>query len=240
MSATDPWRGLPDELKVKILEYTLDIYEPKNIYERKDLYDMSSLGPLLLTSKRMGNLALETWGKSNFKIWLPSSRMRMPKIDPQFGKFVRKLSLTISLPDYLVWHDANIDTKYVPYMLVPFEIRGYRETPWRVLLSCKSDRQSPLSEWQAALPNLSELEVQVRLQNRHATQLRLWGCHKGFLDNEDIEGFLAKASCSLRADRVSVEVYNTYCGDRDESGCPDQCAERLAMGVEALIEQNKL
>jgi len=191
MSATDPWRGLPDELKVKILEYTLEIDE------RKDLFDMSSSGPLLLTSKRMGNLALETWGKSNFKIWLPSSRMRMPKIDAQFGKFVRKLSLTISLPDYLVWHDANIDTKYVPYMLVPFEIRGYRETPWRVLLSCKSDRQSPLSEWQAALPNLSELEVQVRLQNRHATQLRLWGCHKGFLDNEDIEGFLAKASCSL-------------------------------------------
>ena len=62
MSATDPWRGLPDELKVKILEYTLEIDE------RKDLFDMSSSGPLLLTSKRMGNLALETWGKSNFKI----------------------------------------------------------------------------------------------------------------------------------------------------------------------------
>ena len=234
MSATDPWRGLPDELKVKILEYTLEIDE------RKDLFDISSLEPLLLTSKRMGNLALETWGKSDFKIWLPSSRLRMPKIDPQFGKYVRKLSLTISLPDYLVWHDAEIDTKqHVPFMLVPFELRGYRETPWRVLLSCKSDRQSPLSEWQAALPNLSELEVQVRLQNRYATQLRMWGCHKGFLDDEDIEGFLAKSSCNLHANRVSVEVYNTYCGDRSESGCPGRCAERLAMGVIALIEQNK-
>ena len=164
----------------------------------------------------------------------------MPKIDPQFGKFVRKLSLTISLPDYLVWHDANIDTKYVPYMLVPFEIRGYRETPWRVLLSCKSDRQSPLSEWQAALPNLSELEVQVDLQSEHALHLRNLGRLSALLHSQDIEGFLAQAACNLRADRVSVSVFNTYCGDVNESGCPKQCAERLAMGVKALIEQNKL
>lgn len=239
MSATDPWRGLPDELKVKILEYTLDIYEPKNIYERKDLYDMSSLGPLLLTSKRMGNLALETWGKSYFRIWSSMSRRRMPKIDPQFGKFVRKLSISISLHDRLVWHDADIDTKQVPYMQVPFEIRGYPGTPWRVLLSCKSDRQSPLSEWQAALPNLSELEVQVDLQSEHALHLRNLGRLSVLLHSQDIEGFLAQASCNLRANRVSVSVFNTYCGDVNESGCPKQFAKRLAMGVKALIEQNK-
>jgi hypothetical protein len=163
MSTTDPprpWRGLPDELKVKILEYALEIDK------RTDLFEMSSLEPLLLTSKRMGDLALETWGKSKFEVWLPSSRMRMQYIDPEFGKHVRKLSLTIFLPDHLVWHDADLDTKCAPYMLVPYEIRGHRDTPWRVLLSCKSDGRLPLSEWQAALPNLKELYLHLRIQNR--------------------------------------------------------------------------
>jgi hypothetical protein len=241
MSTTDPprpWRGLPDELKVKILEYALEIDEHTNPF------DMSSLEPLLLTSKRMGDLALETWSKSNFKIWLPMSRKRMQYIDPQFGKLIRKLSLTIYLPDHLEWHDADVDTKWVPYVRVPYEIRGhYRHTPWRVLLSCKSDGRSPLSEWQAALPNLSELELHLHIQDRRPGGYRSWGGRRGHLHKQDIEGFLAKASCDLRADRVSVKVYNTCCGDRDEpSGteCPDRCAKRLAEGVKALIEQNKL
>jgi hypothetical protein len=167
----------------------------------------------------------------------------MQYIDPQFGRLVRKLSLTIFLPDYLVWHDADLDTKCVPYMLVPYEIRGHRDTPWRVLLSCKSDGRSPLSEWQAALPNLSELELHLRIQNRRPGGFRSWGGSWGHLHKQDIEGFLAKASCNLRADRVSVKVYDTCCGDHGEPSrteCPDRCAERLAMGVKALIEQNKL
>jgi hypothetical protein len=244
MSTTDPprpWRGLPDELKVKILEYALEIDK------RTDLFEMSSLEPLLLTSKRMGDLALETWGKSKFEVWLPSSRMRMQYIDPEFGKHVRKLSLTIFLPDHLVWHDADLDTKCAPYMLVPYEIRGHRDTPWRVLLSCKSDGRLPLSEWQAALPNLKELYLHLRIQNRRPGSLRSWGGLRGNLHEQDIEGFLAKASCTLRADRVSVKIYDACCGarcgDRGEPSsteCPDRCAERLAMGVKALIEQNKL
>ena len=247
MSATDPprpWRGLPDELKVKILEYTFEPTETTEANEhdvingRRSMFSISLLEPLLLTSKRMNELALETWGKSKLMIWLPASRMRMPYIDPNFGKYVRKLKLTMHVPDYLVWHDAELDLKSKPFMVLPHRLSGYRETPWRVLLSCNSDRQSPLTEWQAALPNLSELEVQLRIQNS-LQGIGEWCCIEGRIHNQDIEGFLAEASCNLRADRVSVQVCTIYCARRGME-CMNRCAERLASGVKALIEQNKL
>jgi hypothetical protein len=250
MPATDPprpWCGLPDELKVKILEYTLETNEAEEddiINDRRSLFSISLLEPLLLTSKRMNELALETWGKSKLMIWVPSINMRMQYINPKFGRYVRNLSLSVSVPDHLVWHDPDLDTESVSGMLLPYELRGYRETPWRVLLSCKSDRQSPLSEWQAALPNLSELEVHLKIQNRRPGQTWPWRVMEGHTHKQDIEGFLAKASCNLCADRVSVRVHNT--GFVDDNGdwsrveCPDGCNERLAVGVKALIEQNKL
>ncbi|OSS54687.1 hypothetical protein B5807_01283 [Epicoccum nigrum] len=89
MSATDPprpWCGLPDELKVKILEYTLETNEAEEdiINDRRSLFSIFLLEPLPLTSKRMNELALETWGKSKLMIWVPSINMRMQYINPKF------------------------------------------------------------------------------------------------------------------------------------------------------------
>lgn len=108
MSTTNPprpWRGLPDELMVKILEYTLRTNETNGtevMNGRRSLFSISLLEPLLLTSKHMSKLTLETWGKSKLMIWMPSSRMMMQYIDPKFGRHVRNLSLTMSVPDHLV------------------------------------------------------------------------------------------------------------------------------------------
>ncbi|KAG9198743.1 hypothetical protein G6514_009607 [Epicoccum nigrum] len=161
MPATDPprpWRGLPDELKVKILEYTLETNEAEEddiINDRRSLFSIHLLEPLLLTSKRMNELALEMWGKIKLMNWVPSINMRMQYINSKFGRHVRNLSLSVSVPDHLVWHDPDLDTE----------------------------------------------SVSVRVYNT------------GFVDDN---------------------------GDWYRGECPDGCNERLAVGVKALIEQNKL
>ncbi|KAF2994379.1 hypothetical protein E8E13_001939 [Curvularia kusanoi] len=229
-NSSSPWRGLPDELKTMILEYALRMDQPCH------LMSWSFLGPFLLTSKRMSELALEVWGKNRLCRVLRPTAKEMPYISPNIGRHIRNLSIHFRLPDSIMWNDIDSSIKFATG----------KGTPWRVLLSCKNHRTSPLSSWQLTLPNLLDLRLQLWVESLHggyhwySSMIPMIAKHY-----DNIDEFLATSACDLRAESVTLNVTVVGCG-RYSTGTNDhptqhsECAKKIAEGIKALIENKKM
>jgi hypothetical protein len=218
-----PWRGLPDELIIKILEYLLLSNKRKSLTKR---------GPImcfLLTSKHMSELALEVWGRNRFVLRVVG-RNPVPSTPAYVGRHIRRLELWLDLPATFEWNDLDSNRE-----------ASITSSPWRRLLSYSHHDESPASAWQRAFTNLSELRVHLYFYSslvwRHCVDGAPAYPH---------QSFLATASCDLRASHVEVWIGELGCvGDEEDVGLwylgyPQSlrqpcCSEKLADNIRSLM-----
>ena len=231
-------------MQLKILEFRLHVPSALT-HHTHPIHSRRALLPLLLTSKETYALAIEIWTKKNsFRLVYPAqydmSCFGYPSISIARG--IRRSELKLIAPDKLVW-SWHIDEQQ-------------RFNSWHLLIAPRyssvveeaSDSDNGVNlesmTWQSTMHNLENLKIALSLDGKaNESKAKYPPSCLGL--SQSITTFFEGAITKLRTKTVVVSVNGLVCGsystgghqaDHQEGNCAYKCAERIAKGVERLVE----